>query len=449
MITTKRQFRLHAVGVIACGLVAAAVFLYFLGLSGVDLLSGSTFSFRAAVPSAQDLATHADVREAGVKIGTVRAIGIAGDHAIIRLSIASRYAPIYRDAQVQVDDKSLGGENYVNLLPGSPSAGHLAAGALLPLTDAAPSTQLDQILSTFNSHRRHDVQRILDVLAQGLHDRGGELGGLLQGATDLIDTAVPTSTVLARDRAQLASLVGDFGQVTAALGSRRAAIKTLVSAARSEASAVSSRDAQVRTVLAVLPSVVSEARTAVTHLGNFSIQATPVMHDLRLATVALVPAIRALGPASTSTLQAITALHAFATVATPTVAQLNRFAATASRLLPALTGTLRQSNPMMAYLAPYTGEIGSVFSNLRAATEFQSAISYYGRLSDNINYGTLAGVLNQSQAQALQALLQAGILGSSGALHSNPYPAPGTVGHPSPFAGAYPRLQPDAPYNRR
>ena len=449
MITTKRQFRLHALGVLVCAAVAAAVFLYFLDLSGVSLLGGATFTFRAAVPSAVSLATDADVREAGVKIGSLRGVATAADHAVLTLQIAARYAPIYRDAQVEVRAKSLAGENYVDLLPGSPGAGRLAAGGLLPVAGNPPSTQLDQILSTFTAPRRRDVQRILGVLGGGLGGRGAELNTVLEGTSDLIDNALPTSTVLARDRSQLAGLVEDFGSVAAALGSRRTAIETLVTAARSEAQAVGARDTQVRAVLAALPSTLAVAQRSVGRLGSFSVEATPVMRDLRLATEALVPAVRALGPASADTRQAVEALSGFARVATPAAARLRAFASVAVPLLAPLQGTLRQIDPMLAYLAPYAAELGAVFANVGAATNYQSAISYYGRLSTNINYASIAGVLNPAEAKAMQAILQSGLLGSAGALHSNPYPAPGTVGHPIPFTGSYDRLQADPPFPGR
>jgi phospholipid/cholesterol/gamma-HCH transport system substrate-binding protein len=443
---TKPQFRLHVLGVLACAGAAAAVFLYFLSLSGVSLLGRGGFAFRAAVPSAVSLSTDADVREAGVRIGSLRGVTTVGDHAVLSLSIDPGYGPVYRDAQVQVRAKSLGGENYVDLEPGSPRAGRLASGGLLPLASDPAATQLDQILSTFSAPRRRDVQRILDALGHGLGGRGAELNTLLAGTGQLIDNSATVATVLAQDRGQLASLVQDFGTVAGALGSRRQAIETLVSDARLEALAVSSRDAQVRQTLALLPGVLRATSASVSHLGAFSLQATPVMHDLRLATEVLVPAVEELGPASAQARQTIVALSAFTPVAEPFAANLRRLAGSALPLLPALEGTLRQTNPMLAYLAPYATELGAVLSGTRAATEANGPISHYGRLNDNVNYASLAGLLNPAEQQALQAILRSGLLGAAGALQSNPYPQPGTVAHPVAFTGSYDRLQPDPPY---
>lgn len=446
MITTKRQFRLRVLGVLGCAAIAAAVFVYFLSLSGVRVLGGRSFSFRAAVPSAVSLSTAADVREAGVKIGTLQRVETTGDHAVLTLSIDPRRGPVYRNAEVAVRAKTLAGENYVDLLPGSPRTGRLPAGGLLPLANDPPSTQLDQILSTFTPARRHDVQRTLGLLSAGLDGRGAELNALLSGTSDLIDGSLPVTRVLARDRAQLASLVQNFGTVAATLGSRRQAIRTLIVGMHDEAAAVSTRDARMRQVLALLPSVLTQARATVGHLGSFSRRATPVMQDLRIATEALVPAVHALGPAAAEARDTIRALGGFARVTTPAAGRLARLAGTAIRVLPAIEGTLRQVNPMLAYLAPYAGEFGAVFANLSAATTFQSSISHYGRLNDNVNYASLAGTLNPAETQALQALLKAGAIGAVGTLQSNPYPAPGTVGHPSAFTGRYPRLQADPPY---
>jgi phospholipid/cholesterol/gamma-HCH transport system substrate-binding protein len=448
-MTSKRRLRLRMLGVVLCAVSGVAVFLYFLTLSGVTLIGQPSFTFRALVPSAVSLSTNADVREAGVHIGSLRAAAIAGENTLLTLSIDRRYGPVYRDAQVLVRAKSLGGENYLNLDPGSPTSGKLPAGAVLPLRNDPEATQLDQILSTFNAPRRRDVQRILDALGSGLGGRGATLNQFLGGTGDLIDNTTPVASVLASNRSQVASLIDDFGAVARALGSRAQDIQTLTADARIEASAIAARNQQVQATLAALPSFLRQAKLTVGHLGTFSGEATPVIHDLRLGTEALVPAVTKLGPAAVDTKATIDALSRFTRVTTPAATSLAAFAAASTVLAPALEAALRQSNPMLAYLAPYATELGAVFSNLRAATEANDSTGHYARLNYNFKPASVAGALTPAENQALQALIKGGVLGAAGALQSNPYPKPGTLSHPVPFTGAYQRIQPDPPYPHR
>ena len=98
-MTTRRTFRLRALGVAASAAVAAAVFAYLLSLSGLSIVSHATYTLQAVVPSSVTLADDANVREAGVKIGSVTGVEIEGTNARVMMSIDKAYGPVYRDAQ--------------------------------------------------------------------------------------------------------------------------------------------------------------------------------------------------------------------------------------------------------------------------------------------------------------------------------------------------------------
>jgi virulence factor Mce-like protein len=282
-------------GIALFTVAAAAVFVYFLRLSGVDLLPRATYTLHGEVPDIVAMSSHADVLEAGVRVGDVDGVTVAGDHAALTLSLDQRYGPVYRDGQLRIRAKTLAGENYVDLYRGDPRTGAIPAGGTLA-TRAPEATQLDQIISALDAPHRRDMQRILDVLGAGLGGHGAELGGFLGGTADLVDSAAPVGSVLAADRERLASLIDDFGQVSGALGARAGDIRRFVTAARGAASAVGARAAQVRATFRELPGFLAQARSAVAHLSEFSVAATPVIRDLRLGSVALIPAVRTLGP---------------------------------------------------------------------------------------------------------------------------------------------------------
>jgi phospholipid/cholesterol/gamma-HCH transport system substrate-binding protein len=442
-----RVFRLRLLGIAAFTAVALVVFFYFLDLSGIDVLPHSTYTLHAAAPDVVQLSNHADVLEAGVKVGTVTAINLGGGTAELTLSLSSSYGPVYRDGQIALREKTLLGENYVDLQPGNPSAGQVPSGGTLPAAAPAP-VALDQILSTFDATHRRDLQQILGVLGTGLGGRGAQLGDLLGATGDLVERSVPVNAVLAADRGQVASLIADFGTVAGSLGQRAAEIQTFVRAERTAATAIASRDAALRTVFRLAPGFIAQAQRTIGHLGRFSQASTPVISELRQATGALVPAIIELRPAAAEASTVVNALGPFATVATAGARELRLVAPRLTALTGPLESMLRQVNPMMAYLAPYNLELGTLFPSMDGATHYHDASAGYGRVLATYSNDVVIGV-SPVVNSLLTALQKAGVVNLLAKTQYNPYPRPGTATQMVPFTGSYPRIQPDPPYRLR
>jgi phospholipid/cholesterol/gamma-HCH transport system substrate-binding protein len=439
-----RRFGLPVLGIALFTVAAASVFVWFIALSGVDLLPHATYTVHAVADDIVALSDHADVLEAGVKVGTVSGIEPAGSRTELTLTLAKQYGPVYHDAQIEIRAKTLAGENYVALAPGTPSTGAVPSGAALPSV-APEATQLDQILSTFDARHRRDLQRLLDELATGLGGHGPALSGLLGGSADLVHQATPVLTVLAADRSQVATLIDDFGTVAASLGQRASDIQRFVRTARTASIAVSARDADVRALFRALPDFLAQVRTTTARLGAFSLTATPVVHDLRLATADLIPAIRALGPASREGSAIFARLGPFADATIAGAASLRRFSPVATALLSPLQAGLRQANPLLAYLAPYALDLGTLFPSMDATTHYRDSSAGYGRNSAVMSNNLITGVSPQEDKLVL-ALEHAGLLTPLDVKSYNAYPRPGTATHPAPYSGTYPHIQADPPY---
>ena len=77
---------------------------------------------------ANQLADTADVRISGVTVGRVMKTQEDGRHTRVTMRIQPRYAPIPRDTQAILRQKTLVGETYVELTPGDRSSGPLRDG---------------------------------------------------------------------------------------------------------------------------------------------------------------------------------------------------------------------------------------------------------------------------------------------------------------------------------
>jgi phospholipid/cholesterol/gamma-HCH transport system substrate-binding protein len=442
-VTREQRFR--ALGLVAFLILSFVIASIYFHAAGTDLLpTGSNpYTVQAIVPTAVALAPDADVREAGVNVGKVDKIAVSGPigaASLVAFELDS-HAPIYRDAKVYIRTKSVAGENYVELDPGTSTAGALPSGGVLGISSSQDATQIDQILSVFDSARQRDLQRALYGLAGGLQSGGHDLNRTLEAASALPGEGSSAAAILAGDKAQLASLIDTFGTVTRALGERRASIQTLTRQVRVAAQAVVDRDAQLHTVLDKLPPFLVQARETAGRLQRFAISATPVIHNLRVAAEDLVPTVNVLLPAAVKAQGVVTQLRAFARAAAPAISELGPFANKASAFVPDLVDLLRPGRPLATYLAPYVREIGSFFGLDAASLQAADSTGHVGRIILPISASNLAGVLTPSEEALLRRLE-----GSFDTRGHNAYPAPGGISANTPYSGSYPHLTPDPPY---
>jgi phospholipid/cholesterol/gamma-HCH transport system substrate-binding protein len=439
-VSRTQRFRALGLLLFLGGCFTISAFLF--SLAGTNILPGAEpYRVQAIVPTAVSLAKAADVREAGVNVGRVANIGDRGDVTILELALDHDKAPIYRDARVLIRAKSVAGENYVELQRGTPKAGALPSGGVLSISHADEATQIDQLFSVFDQTRRRDLQRVIGGLSGGLRNGGADLNKTLEAAAAVPTQGSKALDVFGTERAHVAGLVDSFGAVTRALGDRRDAIRTLTVRAAAEAEAVAARDAQLKAVLSELPPFVRQAGATTARLASFSADATPVIHNLRLATQDLVPTVRDLLPAAQQGRLVMRQLNGFARAAVPAIRQLAPFSRSGSGFVAPIAGFLRQMNPFFAYLAPYWQEVSTFFALDAASFQASDATGHVARILLPISRSNLAGVLTPAQEQALKDL------GSSfDTRGNNAYPAPGGSADLKPYTGTYPRLVEDPPY---
>src|SRR5204863_7070801 len=135
------------------------------------------------------------------------------NRTLATIEVQRRFAPIPSDTKAILRQKTLLGETYVELTPGSPGAPKLAEGARLANSRVAGTVEFDEILNTFDAPTRHAFRvwqqqtgAAVDPRAQDLNDSIGELPVFLDRGTDLLQ-------VLDTDRAALRRLVKNTGVV--------------------------------------------------------------------------------------------------------------------------------------------------------------------------------------------------------------------------------------------
>lgn len=431
----------HAIKLALFLAASFAVFLYLYQLSGGRLVPGSKgYRVEAVVPDALGLSKNADVRQAGVRIGKMVDSRNLGGTTAVMLELEDDHAPIYRDATVLVRTKSVAGENYIELDPGTLRKGSVKSGGRIPVNRALEATQLDEVLSVMSAPRRRQLRRALRGLGGGLERRGGDLNRTLESLSASVRSGASLTGTLAADRTQLAGLVDSLGRVTRALGERRTAIGILVRQGRTAAEAVEARDEDLDRTLRELPGFLDQTRATAARLQRFSGAATPVVRDLRLALRDLAPAVEDLRAAAPAGRSVVREMLPFARAARAPVARLGPFSEAAAGAIPPLASTLSEVNPLLGHISPYWRELPTTFAQIGAATKYTDTIGHVGRLGIMFSRASLPGTLPPEQTQIIRQLEQAAG-GNANTLGHNGYPAPGEAGLSKAFSGDYPRLE--------
>ncbi len=350
--------------------IGLLIFLW-ISFGGATPFAGQGYVLKAEFNQAVELGSQADVRISGVNVGKV--INIQLDHrtGLTRavMQIESQYAPRPADTQAMLRAKTLLGETYIELTPGSRSAPMLRDGATIPRTHIAPTVQLDQILSTFDPKTRHAFQVWMQQGARALTGRGQDLN---EAIAELYPFATHVQAVLAvlnRDSAATSTLLRDTGTVFSSLSRSPAQLQGFIRNSNTTFAATAARDVALAATVKAFPPFLVQTRTTVNLLGSFSRLAKPLIDELRPAAVQLTPALQKLVVAAPEVRTLMANLGPLTAAARQGVPALDHFLSASVPLLRRIKPYLGDVVPILDYINDFRAEIAGFFANGAANTE--------------------------------------------------------------------------------
>jgi phospholipid/cholesterol/gamma-HCH transport system substrate-binding protein len=371
--------------------IGLLIFLW-ISFGGSIPLAAQGYRFNVEFNEAVELASQASVQISGVTVGHVVSVKLDHTTGLSRaeIEINRQYAPRPADTRAILRQKTLLGETYVELSPGTPGTRALPDGGSLPHAQVAPTVQLDQIFSAFDPKTRQAFQTWMQQAGIALTNRGEDFN---QAFAQLYPFATNFDSVLAvlnRQSAATTTLLRDGAEVFAALSKSPAALRGFVRNSNSLFAATAARDQDLANTIKAFPAFLTEARSTLNRLGTFSKTTQPLIDELRPAAVQLTPALQRL------VLLAPELRDLMVDVAPLTKASKDGFPALTTFLndtvpfLTRLTPYLGQLVPVIDYLQTYRREIAGFFANSTASTQgqFSSANggrAHYVRISNPIN----------------------------------------------------------------
>jgi phospholipid/cholesterol/gamma-HCH transport system substrate-binding protein len=407
--------RIFTMVAFALSCVGLLIFLW-LAFGGATPFAARGYRLVAEFNQATALAAQSDVRISGVSVGRVVGVGLDPRTGRTRavLELQARFAPRPADTRAILRAKTLLGETYVELTPGSRSAPPLPDGATIPRAQIAPTVQLDQILSTFDPTTRAAFRTWMQQDAIALTNRGENLNAAFAELYPFATNVDAVLTVLRRQSAATSAFVRDTGVVFSALAAAPRTLEGFIRNSDATFAATAAQASFLAATVRAFPPFLRQTRATLNRLTAFATEAKPLIDELRPAaiqlspalevTVTLAPELRALmadlGPLTHASALGVPALGRFLTASVPWL----------RRLRPYLGGQV----PIIDYVNSYRREIAAFFANSTATTQATGASTTNGR---SLHYLRISNPVNPEILTEYQGRLSSN--------RGNPYMAPG------------------------
>jgi phospholipid/cholesterol/gamma-HCH transport system substrate-binding protein len=346
--------------------------LLFLWLSfgGSIPLKPKGYRFNVAFPQAVQLAQQSDVRVAGISVGKVVKKDISAAHpntTVATVELDPRFAPLHADAKAILREKTLLGETFVELTPGTAGAGRVADNGWLGDGQVQGNVYLDQVLQAFDPVTRLAFRHWQQDLAVGASGQGQNVndafGTLPQFATD----ASNVLAVLNGQSSALSQLVRNTGVVFQAINRSTTALHDLVVNAGQVFQTTSDEQNALAATFKNFPAFLDQSKATFAKLQTFSQNTDPLIRDLRPVARDLVPTLRDVRALAPDLKNAFINTDPLITASKTGLPALRDVLNGTTPLLGALDPFLAQLNPILQFIELYQGQTAMFLGNSGAA----------------------------------------------------------------------------------
>jgi virulence factor Mce-like protein len=406
-------WRISAMVIFALSCFGILTFLW-VSFGGSVPLKPKTYEVSVDFPEATTLAEQADVRISGVPVGKVQRKQLDGKFTLAQLRIDPAYAPLPADVKAVLRQKTLLGETYVELTPGTRNGAKLPDGGKIREGNVAQTVQLDEIFRSFDPKTRTAFRTWFEAQGRAVNKRGRDLNDALGNLVPFEQDANTVLEILNEQKGDVRRLVGNTAVVFDALTQRGDQLRSLIQNSNRVFATTAQRNSELKQIFEIFPTFLDESRTTSARLTAFSENTNPLITQLRPAARELTPTLidlkglapdlkglfRDLGPLITASKAGLPAVQRILDDTAPLLGQLDPF--------------LRNLNPILDYLGLYKREIAAFFSLDSASTQ---AVDRPTGAPGVVHYLRTANPLNPENLAAYPKRISTN--------RSNPYVAPG------------------------
>ena len=384
--------RIAAMVVFALSCFGLLLFLW-LAFGGPIPLKPKGYRINTSFAEAANLATEADVRISGVPVGKVKTIepDKKTGRSIVQIELETKYAPLPSDARAILRQKTLLGETYVELTPGSADAPKVPENGSLRESQVSETVQLDEIFRTFDADTRAAVQTWMQEQAKGIGGYGRDINDALGNLAPFAEDTARLVDILNRQQGAVRGLIANTGVVFDALSERDGQLRSLIENSNRVFAATASRDEQLKEAFRALPTFESESKQTLDRLAEFAQTTDPLVTQLRPAARELSPTLQDIGALSPDLKALFRDLGPLIDASRTGFPAAERVLRDARPLIGQLDPAMRQITPILQFIGLYKPELTAFFANSVAATQAVSTGGlHYLRTTNPFNPENLA-----------------------------------------------------------
>jgi phospholipid/cholesterol/gamma-HCH transport system substrate-binding protein len=343
-----RRLALFALVLAAAGALAAV-------LTGGSAQGSSTSRFDVIFDDARGLLSGQLIKIAGARAGRIENVVVTPDFkARIEATVDSRFMPFHQDASCAIRPEGLIAENYVDCDPGTaerpPLKGSGGHGPTVPVSHTTEPVSLLDLFNIFNLPTRQRFMVLIDELGIGTAGRGRDLNDILLRANPTLALTRQAIGILARQRAELQTIVDATNTIAAEGASHTANVQNFLDRAARLTTLTAAHSGSIAEAIRRLPGMLAATQPALAQLDAIARGGTPLLNQIHVAVPALNRVASDLGP--------------FAAVAKPGLAKLST---ALGKAIPAI----RDTTPVVRTLKRY-------------ADRSRSGTDLFARLSSNL-----------------------------------------------------------------
>jgi phospholipid/cholesterol/gamma-HCH transport system substrate-binding protein len=355
-IVTMVLFTLSCIGLL--------LFLW-LSFGGTIPFAAQGYRFQVAFPNAAQLADEADVRISGVSVGKViaKSLDPQGNRTIATIQMDNQFAPVHTDARAILRTKTILGETYVELSPGTPRSPTIPDGGMLARSNVQSAVQLDQIFDALDPRTRAAFRQWQQELAQAVRGNGQNLNNVFGNLPAFAADSTDLLQVLDVQHTAVVNLVRNAGTVFAALNHNQSALRNLITSGEQTFATTAANNNSIIQTFHVFPTFLNETKQTMARLQTFALNTNPLITELQPVARNLAPTLNSVKVLSPDLESLFTNLGPLITASKTGLPAIRDVLNGATPLLGALGPFLSQLNPVLTWLSLHQQLISDFISN--------------------------------------------------------------------------------------
>jgi phospholipid/cholesterol/gamma-HCH transport system substrate-binding protein len=349
----------------------ALILFLWVSFGGPVPLKPQGYRVNVTFSEAVQLATEADVRISGVPVGKVKKVQPQQGRTEATLEIQPRYAPLPDDIKAILRSKTLLGETYVELSPGTKGGRTIPENGSISAAQVSNQVQLDEVIRTFDPVTRRAFGDWLIGQSDAVRGHGDQLNQAFGVLPMFFSDTNSLMDVLHRQDKALSHVFANTADIFEAIDSRPGELTQLIQTSNRLLRVTSNRSQQLTDTFKNFPEFLRQIRQTtqqfqefsdgtqklISNTGEFADASSPIMKKSVRVTNDARLLINNLEPMLDKADAGLPATNQFLDLAKPTLAQLDPF--------------LSNLNPVLQFVGEYQRELTAFAANDAAASQGQ------------------------------------------------------------------------------